>query len=312
MALSKIPGAVEKDHGPPPHDWPFEIPNWASHHWDRMYRSFRELPNLSITNNTANFSDDTFEIFTRSALERSLIESLQFKNNPEQIKFINDLVIYYKVEFTVLGRQYARDSLLLQRESYSDEVKREEARKLLDDSYRERYIDTKKTFMDHVFKAAIAEMLATLGISPDQHAGLVAEFSTRLAAAVKGSPEIPLQQSKLAVKLPVVAPELYRNRPIINHDTGERENIEQFLNRVYAEEIKAGILTEPALSRLDKTAYNVLRANKASFPDLKIPNKQELMKRDELDPEQIRQAQRVMQRSYREQAGQKPPSVRGR
>ena len=107
------------------------------------------------------------------------------------------------------------------------------------------------------------------------------------------------EQVPSAITLPEKAPEMYRDRPL-HHETGERENLEQFLTRVYKKEIAAGVLTEPALSRLDKTAYNLLRATKASFPGLKIPSKQELMVQDRPDPAALRAVQRLAKRSYRE------------
>jgi hypothetical protein len=283
--------------------------------WDQAYLSAKKRAERALKSSEPEGwgALDSHLTFAGTVLE-TFTAIVGIRIDEDQKDFLSDFVEHFCTKLKNLEDQYVNDVLRIENElgKIGKSTGKDSARVRLDSDYSTNFFSIKKICMEQVFKIAVVEMLSKLGLSPNQHSELVAELSIRLAAAIDGTPGIPSQQSQSAATLPTEAPELYCNRPIIDHDTGERENIEQFLTRVYAEEIKAGILTEPALSRLDKTAYNVLRANKASFPDLKIPNKQELMKRDELDPEQIRQAQRVMQRSYREQAGQKPPSVRGR
>jgi ankyrin repeat protein len=149
---------------------------------------------------------------------------------------------------------------------------------------------------------AQTQFFAAVGITDNRLRGLVAGV---VKAAIDGD-EMRLSrvQEALDVRqapatLPTKAPELYRDRGV-DASTGKREDIEQFLTRVYKAELDAGVLTAPALSRLDIAAYGAFRENRARFPNLNIPSKSELMAREKADPELIREAQRLAKRSYRE------------
>jgi hypothetical protein len=67
-----------------------------------------------------------------------------------------------------------------------------------------------------------------------------------------------------ALRLPETPPEMYRNRKPIE---GRKENIVEFLNRVYGREIEAGIIGESDISSLDRSAYHALHSWNALHQD---------------------------------------------
>jgi len=59
------------------------------------------------------------------------------------------------------------------------------------------------------------------------------------------------------LRLSETPPERYAARKV-NERLGRKENVVEFLRRVYAKEIEAGIISSSDLSSLDRTAYNAL------------------------------------------------------
>jgi hypothetical protein len=67
------------------------------------------------------------------------------------------------------------------------------------------------------------------------------------------------------LRLPETPPERYAARKV--NEDGQRENVVDFLNRVYAKEIMAGIIADSDLSSLDRPAYHALHSWNTNHPN---------------------------------------------
>ncbi len=120
---------------------------------------------------------------------------------------------------------------------------------------------------------------------------------TRPAPAETARPE--------AAALPDKAPGLYADRPR-HPETGRRETIVQFLERVWRPWIESGALTRPDLRRLDPQAdtalFNWERKPENTLPDhLRIPGKSEaLREREAITSDDVRTARRILSRARRQ------------
>jgi hypothetical protein len=92
-----------------------------------------------------------------------------------------------------------------------------------------------------------------LNLSADQEVDLAEQLIGALRPLL---PPPPIDRVE-TVRLPTVAPERYADRKV-DPKRGRKENIVEFLTRVYAKEMEAGIIEEAHLSSLDRSAYNAI------------------------------------------------------
>lgn len=101
--------------------------------------------------------------------------------------------------------------------------------------------------------------------------------------------------STKASPLPKVAPELYADRAI-RQDLGRKENIIEFLERVYTDHLTGGELTRPRLRDLDSQGEMALRnwLRQGELPvGWSIPTKKAAVGTEVRDPARVREAWRI-------------------
>src|SRR5262249_40617250 len=123
--------------------------------------------------------------------------------------------------------------------------------------------------------AALAEFIASLGVSETEAPQLLAEAFERLGWSK------PFSEPRASLQLPEEAPELYAARPI-REELGRRENIEEFMVRVWGGYMdrQNGPLTRSALRKLDSRADAAIEQWMARHHELPkevyLPTKQEI------------------------------------
>ena len=123
-----------------------------------------------------------------------------------------------------------------------------------------------------------------LHLSIEQQEAVANEIEEVFATAMAVSPP----------RLPDAAPEKYSAR------SDKRENIVDFLKRIYPRELEAGSLSRPALLNLDGSAYKALEnwngnPHRDASEKLYLPTKKDLVDRQlsHVDKEQLREARRL-------------------
>lgn len=105
-----------------------------------------------------------------------------------------------------------------------------------------------------------AHLFATVRAGADDlKLGLSAKQKEAFAQYIVETFEVLLSPSSSeSLRLPEKPPELYATRKARDELGGQKENIVQFITRVYAREIELGIIAVSDLSSLDRSAYNAL------------------------------------------------------
>jgi hypothetical protein len=148
------------------------------------------------------------------------------------------------------------------------------------------------------------QMLAEVGLDPEQQAELVAQITSLVGKQLSGERDKTSGQAK-EIALPEKAPELYKDRPR-DPETGRLETVAVYLERVWKPWIDAGVLTRPDFRRLDPEGEmalrNWLRNPENKLPDdLHIPKKTEVLSREvaEIDAETVRAVHRLVSAQQR-------------
>jgi len=135
-----------------------------------------------------------------------------------------------------------------------------------------------------------ADEALKLGLSVEQKAALaqyIIDMFERLL-----SPAVSATAVANTLRLPGTAPERYAAREV-NEQLGRKENIVEFLIRVYAKEIEAGLIEDANLSSLDRSAYHALHSWNSVHQDkpFHLIKKQEIIDREISERlEELRQA----------------------
>jgi hypothetical protein len=115
--------------------------------------------------------------------------------------------------------------------------------------YRPRVFD--KELKNHLSATVdSADAALKLGLSNEQKTAL-AQYVIETFESLLSPPDVN------TLHLPATPPEQYSARKV-NEEHGRKENIVEFLKRVYTREIEAGIIADADLSSLDRSAYNAL------------------------------------------------------